>query len=93
MKPAVAISAVRAVRPSSSALVATVMPWAKRSTCAGSRAGPREHQGDRLEHADGLLGGRGGDLGGVDGGVLADEHRVGEGPADVDPQEHRRETT
>jgi hypothetical protein len=32
VKPAVATKAVRATLPSSSALVATVMPWAKPST-------------------------------------------------------------
>ncbi len=37
--------------------------------------------------------GRRRDLGGVDGGVVADEHGVGEGAADVDSEEHAPEPT
>ncbi len=39
------------------------------------------------------LGRRGGDLGGVDGAVVVEQHRVGEGAADVDAQEHALEPT
>ena len=91
VKPSVAISAVRAVRPSSSAFVATVMPWAKRSTSAGSRAGrararrapPRARRAtDRRAWS--------GTLAVCTAASVADEHGVGEGAADVDAEEHRR---
>ena len=46
-KPRVAISAVRAPRSSSSALVPTVIPWAKASTSPALGAGSRQHLLDR----------------------------------------------
>ena len=60
---------------------------------ARARAGAREHQLYGCEHADRLVGWRGGHLGGVDGDVAVDEHGVGEGAADVDAQEHASQCT
>ncbi len=88
VKPSVAISAVRAVCPSSRALVVTVMPCAKRRTSAALRTGSLEHELHRVEHATRLLPGRRRDLGRVHGRVLADEHGVGEGAADIDSEKH-----
>ena len=91
VKPAVAISAVRAARPSSSALVATVMPCAKRSTSLGAGAGPREHQlAPRRSTAERLLGGRRGDLGGVDGGVASTSTASVKVPPTSTPRSMRR---
>ena len=52
----------------------------------GARAGALQHEAHGGEHCPGLLVGRRGYLGAEDGGVLADEHRVGESPADVDSE-------
>ena len=64
---------------------------------AGLRAGPLQHERDGLQHADGLLAGGRGHLGGVHlgiaVGICADEHGVGEGAADIDSEEHGREPT
>ena len=80
-------SAVRAPRSSSSALVPTVIPWAKDSTSPGSAPARSSTRGDRGHHAL-VLGPRGArHLGGVDG-ARVDEDRVGEGAADVDPEQH-----
>ncbi len=57
------------------------------------RACALEHQRDGVEHGRGLLSGRGGDLRGVDGAIAPNEHRVGEGAADIDPEEHASEPT
>ena len=51
-------------------------------------AGQREHRPHRLEHRQGLRGGRRGNLGCVDGRVVVEQDRVGEGAADVYAQEH-----
>ena len=51
MNPRVATSAVRAPLSVSSALVPTVIPWAKPSTCAGVGAGALERGVDRRQHA------------------------------------------
>ncbi len=52
------------------------------------RAGPREDLAHRREHGDGLIGGRRGELGGVDARVVAEQDGVGEGAADIHAQEH-----
>ncbi len=54
---------------------------------AGLGAGPLQHRLDRRHHPVGLLAGRGRDLGGVDGAAV-EQDRVGEGPADVDSEQH-----
>ena len=55
VKPSVAISAVRAPRPSSSALVATVMPWENSRHVGRVAPGLVEHSVDRGDHALGLV--------------------------------------
>jgi len=54
------------------------------------RAGPGagEDEPYRIQHAGGLLSRGGGNLGRCNRGVLAQENRVGERPADIDSQEH-----
>ena len=90
VKPAVATSAVRAPRSSSSALVPTVIPWAKPLDRAGLGAGALEHRLDRGDHPARLVVGRGRGLGRVQRSPV-EEDGVGEGPADVDAEQHRRE--
>ena len=51
VKPSVAMNAVRAPRPSSSALVATVMPWENPRPSPTSRAGVLEHRAHGGQHA------------------------------------------
>ena len=55
----------------------------------GVRVRRGERRLDRLEHSLGLVGGRGRRLGGEQAGAVED-HRVGERPADVDPEQHGR---
>jgi len=93
VKPSVAISAVRAVRPCNRALVVTVIPLRKALHVLRLRAGAFEHERHGRQHGARLIGGRRGNLGGVDCTVVADEHGVGEGAADIDPEEHAREPT
>ena len=63
-------------------------PVGERLDVGGVGAGPREHLLDRGDHPLGLVLGGARDLGGVQ--VLAVEQGgVGEGPADVDAEEHR----
>ena len=85
-KPSVATNTVRAPSPSSSALVAAVVPCANSLT--SSRAAPRalEHRLDGGEHALGLVLGRRRRLGGHEAAVDG-EHGVGEGPAHVHAQQ------
>ena len=89
VKPSVAMNAVRAPRPSSSALVATVMPCENSLTASGRRAGALQGGAHGGEHALGLIvrGARrlGGDEPAVDG-----QHRIGERPADIHAQKHHR---
>ena len=78
------MSPVRAPLRSSSALVAVVVPCTITSTSAALRRGA----GQRALHAAGLVGHRGRHLGHPHlAGGLVDEHQIGEGPADVDPDE------
>ena len=89
VKPSVATSAVRAPRPSSSALVATVIPWAKRSTSPGCAPGALEHRARRRPCTPSrLVVGRRRRLGGVQRCAVDDEDGVGERAADVDAEEH-----
>ena len=53
-----------------------------------SRAAAVEHEPDGLDDAGGLVVGRRGHLGRVDGCVAVDEDCIGEGAADIDPEEH-----
>jgi hypothetical protein len=53
----------------------------------------REHLAHGVEHGEGLIGGRGGDLGGVDAAARVEQDGVGEGAADVHAQEHGRQPT
>ena len=68
------------------------MPWVKPSTSAGLGARAAEHLVDRGDHAAGLVLGRARDLGGVEA-LAVEQGGVGEGPADVDAEQHRREAT
>ncbi len=52
----------------------------------GARGG--EHRAHRFHHPAGLLLGGAGDLRGVRGALIRDQHRVGEGPPDVYAQQH-----
>ena len=56
---------------------------------AGGGAGAREHGPDRRHHALGLVGGSGRRLRRQQP-PAGDEHRIGEGPADVDAEQHVR---
>ena len=56
-------------------------------------AGPVEHGVDGRHHAVGLVGRRRRRLGCEQLAVAGEDHRVGEGAADVDPEEHRRTLT
>ena len=59
----------------------------------GVGAGALEHEAHGSEHPHGLLVRGRGYLGAEDGGVLADEHCVGERPADVDSEKHSSKPT
>ncbi len=72
---------------SSSALVPTVIPWVKASIAAGSAPARASTASIAREHAPRLSPGRGRDLRGVEP-VAVEQGRVGEGPADVDPEQH-----
>ena len=81
----------RAPRSSSRALVPTVIPWAKTSTSAGVGAGPLEHRLDRrASRPSDWSSGRGRRPWRCGASVAVEEDRVGEGPADVDPEQHAR---
>ena len=89
MKPSVATNAVRATVPSSSALVATVMPWAKPSTSlarapAASSARSTAAMTPR-DWSSGVVGALA-----VCTTPVGDQDGVREGAAHVDAQEHPR---
>ncbi len=59
---------------------------------AGLGAGPGQHLAHRRHHSLGLGAGGGRDLGAVDG-ALVEQDRVGEGAADVDPEQHQTQVS
>ena len=87
VNPSVAISAVRAPRSSSRALVPTVIPWANASISAAIRAGTLQRRLDRGHHPARLVIARARRLRGVQGPAV-EQNRVREGPADVDAEQH-----
>ena len=85
--PAVATSAVRAPRSSSSALVPTVIPWTRRATAAGSeRAAPSTASTAAITPAASSPGVVGAFA--VNSSRPVERDRVGEGPADVHSEQH-----
>jgi hypothetical protein len=79
--------AVTAPFCSSTALVATVVPWMNRSTVeAGAPACASTRHG--ASHAFEEVLGRGGDLGQEEAALLVEGHDVGERAADVDADLH-----
>ena len=90
VKPSVAMNAVRAPRPSSRALVATVIPWENSATALASAPARSSTAAHGRQHPLGLILGSGRRLGG-DQPAVDRQHGIGEGPADVDAQEHHRD--
>ena len=87
--PRVATSAVRAPRSSSSALVPTVIPWAKASTSRRAAAPARsQHRLDRRHHPLGLVARAWSAPWPCGQRSPSKQDGVGEGPADVDPEQH-----
>ena len=65
----------------------TVIPWAKASTVAGAAPARSSAASTAAITPARLVARRGRDLGCVDRAAV-EEHRVGEGPADVDSEQH-----
>ncbi len=90
VKPSVAISAARAVRPSSRAFVATVMPCAKRVTAPGAAPASASTAATARITPRCSAAGVEGAFAVWTAALRRHQHRVGERAADVDAQEHCR---
>ena len=92
VKPSVASSAVRATRPSSSAFVPTVIPWTKRSTSRAEAPAPSSASSTAAITPSDWSSRRGRRLAG-DEPVAGEQGGVGEGAADVHPEDHGVDAT